>query len=232
MLKRTVVFILAAMLIIGCMCACKGKQEATTENPRITHWGHNFYDNLLKYENGEIKGALAESWEVSQDGKKYTFHLRKGVKFSDGSDFTANAVKVSFEQAIKNLGMYNGSYGRLSSLIASMDTSDDNTFVMELSQPYYGVLNDLTMCTPLAIVNPKAFEQDPFEACKTATMGTGPYMYDSNDGEKIYRFVRNPYYWGDKPEAGWTDEDKDGIREKNGKKLEFTMPYQCIWKQG
>lgn len=39
-------------------------------------------------------------------------------------------------------------------------------FVMEISQPYYGTLNDLTMYNPLAIVNPKAFETDPFEACK------------------------------------------------------------------
>lgn len=175
--------------------------ESTTENPGITNWGHNFYDNLLKYENGEIKGSLAETWEVSEDGKKYTFNLRKGVKFSDGSDFTANAVKISFEGAIKNLGMYNGSFGRLSSLITSMEAADDYTFIMELSQPYYGTLNDLTMCTPLAIVNPKAFESDPFKACTEATMGTGPYMYESNDGEKTYKFVRNPYYWGEKPEA-------------------------------
>ena len=196
--------------------------ESTSENPGITNWGHNFYDNLVKYENGEIKGSLAESWEISKDGKKYTFKLKKGVKFSDGSDFTANAVKVSFEQAIKNLGMYNGSFGRLSSLITSMEATDDNTFVMELSQSYYGTLNDLTMCTPLAIVNPKAFESDPFKACTEATMGTGPYMYESNDGGKAYKFVRNPYYWGENPEADSfvikiiADNDSKMLALKNG----------------
>lgn len=175
--------------------------ESTTENAGYTNWNHNFYDNLLKYENGELKGSLAESWEIDDEGKIYTFHLRKDVKFSDGSDFTAEAVKISFEQAIENLGMYNGSFGRLSSLIVSMDATDDHTFVMELSQPYYGALNDLTMCNPMAIVNPKAFENDPFEACRKETMGTGPYMYESDADEKEYRFVRNPYYWGEKPEA-------------------------------
>lgn len=52
----------------------------------------------------------------------------EGVKFSDGSDFTSEAVKISFEEAIKNLGMYNGSFGRLTSLIVSMETPDDHTF--------------------------------------------------------------------------------------------------------
>ncbi len=175
--------------------------ESTTEHAGITHWGHNFYDNLLKYENGEIKASLATDWDISEDGTEYTFSLRDDVKFSDGSEFTSEAVKISFEKAIENLGMYNGSFGRLTSLIESMETPDSRTFVLKLTQPYYGTLNDLTMYTPLAIVNPKAFEKDPFEACTEATMGTGPYMYDSNDGGKSYKFVRNPYYWGENPEA-------------------------------
>ncbi|RRD94390.1 peptide ABC transporter substrate-binding protein, partial [Bacillus licheniformis] len=69
---------------------------------------------------------------------------------------------------------------------------------------------------------PKAFEKDPFEACKTATMGTGPYMYAINDGEKSYTFVRNPHYWGEKPEADGfvikviADNDSKMIALKSG----------------
>lgn len=85
-------------------------------------------------------------------------------------------MKASFEGAIENLGAYNGSYGKLSAIIASMDTPDDATFVMKLSQPYYGVLNDLTMCVPMAVVNSEAFADGnagAFEYCMDKTAGTG-----------------------------------------------------------
>ncbi|MCR5173023.1 MAG: peptide ABC transporter substrate-binding protein, partial [Oscillospiraceae bacterium] len=58
------------------------------------YWSMNFYDTLVRYdENNEIAGCLAETWEVSKDGLTYTFHLRDGVKFSDGTPLTADAVK-------------------------------------------------------------------------------------------------------------------------------------------
>lgn len=57
------------------------------------------YDGLVEYgEKGEILPSLAESWDISEDGKVYTFHLRQGVKFSDGTEFNADAVKFSFER--------------------------------------------------------------------------------------------------------------------------------------
>ena len=168
------------------------------------YWSRNFYNTLVRYDdNGEISGELAESWEMSEDGKTYTFHLRDGVKFSDGTDLTSAAVKSSFEAAVQNLGQFNGSYGKLTTLITDVETPDDGTVVLHLSQPYYGVLNDLTMACPMAIVNPVGLNEDLTvkEAAKTQTFGTGPYMYAGDFSDNTYTFVRNPYYWGEAPEA-------------------------------
>ncbi len=178
--------------------------EERTNNYAAGYWTHNFYDTLVRYnEKGELEGALAESWEVSEDGKTYTFHLRPGVQFSDGTSFTSDAVKQSFEAVGESLGVYNGSFGKLNTLFDELLTPDENTFVMKLTSPYYGALNDLTMMMPFAIVNPRAFEggvSQAYENCRNETMGTGPYMFEGRDGDTT-TFVRNPYYWGTPPEV-------------------------------
>ncbi len=178
---------------------------SNTTNYGIIYWTHNFYDTLVKYTpEGELVGSLAESWEISEDGLTYTFKIREGVKFSDGTVLTADMVKQSIQASITNLGMYNGTYGRLTALIASMDAPDDSTFVMTLSTPYYAALNDLSMCCPLGIVNPKAFEggdENAYSILAAATNGTGPYMYAGDYDGTTYTFVRNPNYWGEAPEV-------------------------------
>ena len=62
----------------------------------------NVYDCLLRLEpDGSLTPALAESYDLSEDGKTYTFHLRQGVKFHDGTDFNADAVKWCFDRALR-----------------------------------------------------------------------------------------------------------------------------------
>lgn len=75
------------------------KLDATTYNgTRQTHAA--VYDALVEYEGeGKIAPSLAESWEVSDNGKTYRFHLRKQIKFSDGSPLNSAAVKFSLERA-------------------------------------------------------------------------------------------------------------------------------------
>ena len=179
---------------------------SNSPNHGAIYWGRNFYDTLVSYDDsGKIVGQLAEDWKISDDGKSYTFFLRKDVKFSDGTPLTADAVKVSFDAAVYNLGDYNGSYGMLSALFDKIEIIDDNTVAIHLTQPYYGTLNDLTMACPLGIINPAAFEGsenlsygEPF---KTASFGTGPYMYAGDFADNTYTFVRNPNYWGKAPDV-------------------------------
>lgn len=167
-------------------------------------WTRNFYNTLVSYDaHGKIQGELAESWEISEDGKTYTFHLRDGVKFSDGTPLTSEAVKMTFEAVVTHLGPQNGAFGKVTTLFDKLETPDENTFVMTLKTPYYATLNNLTMALPLGIVNPAAFDggvEKAYENCVNATMGTGPYMFASVDGD-AYTFTLNPYYWGETPEV-------------------------------
>lgn len=227
-IRKLTAMILAALLCLSLAASCAGEESepksiVLTENwdfesgfyPVITpsnathygiiYWTHNFYDTLVRYTpEGELVGSLAENWDISDDGLVYTFKIREGVQFSEGTVLTAPMVKQSIQASITNLGMYNGTYGKLSALIASMDAPDDSTFVMTLSTPYYATLNDLSMCCPLGIVNPVAFEggdENAYTVLKNATNGTGPYMYAGDYDGNTYTFVRNPYYWGEAPEA-------------------------------
>ena len=176
----------------------------TAANFGAAYWSGNFYDTLVTYtEDGELVGSLAEDWEVSEDGLTYTFTLRDGVQFSDGTPLTADAVKQSIDAANVNLGGYLGNYGKIGLLIAETAAPDDKTFVITLSSPYYSALNDLTYRVPYAIVNPQAFEggvENAFTNCIDVTMGTGPYMFDSYENG-VYTFVQNPYYWGEAPDV-------------------------------
>ena len=64
----------------------------------------NVYDGLVRYKNGklEVEPALATGWTISDDGLTYTFTLREGVKFHDGTDFNAEAVKFNFDRMLKD----------------------------------------------------------------------------------------------------------------------------------
>ena len=157
----------------------------------------------MSREGGEIVPALAKTWEISDDGLTYTFHLKEGVKFSDGADLNAEAVKTSMEAAFSNMGDAIAQFGKIGVLTESVEAVDEYTVVLHLTSPYYGVLSDLAMCNPMAIVSPNAFNEDltPKDELMSQTMGTGPYMYEGDGDGTSYTFVRNPNYWGEAPDV-------------------------------
>nr|WP_239588228.1 ABC transporter substrate-binding protein [Gracilibacillus alcaliphilus] len=163
----------------------------------------NFYETLVNYEDGEIVPGLAESWDISGDGLVYTFHLRENVKFSDGSDFDAEAVKRNLEVIPGNLGSMKGSLGVVPKLLDEIVVIDPHTVEVRLTAPYYGALKDFTLQNPMAMVSPNALNEDgsPGKVFKTATFGTGPYMYEGKTDGTTYTFIKNPHYWGDEPEV-------------------------------
>lgn len=157
------------------------------------------YESLVSLENGEIVPELAESWEVSEDGLTYTFHLREGVTFSDGSAFNSEIAKKNIE-AVKN---HADGYSFLQSLtsLESIETPDDLTLVLKLSSPCNSLLNDFTFSRPLVMLGEVGFPQegDPYDNGISESVGTGKWVLKEYVADQYALFERNENYWGEKP---------------------------------
>ena len=157
------------------------------------------YESLVALENGQVVPELAESWEIAPDGLTYTFHLREGVRFSDGSAFTAEIAKRNIE-AVQN---HMESYSFLQSLAAieHIETPDDLTLVLHLSTPCNSLLNDFTYSRPLVMLGEAGFpeEGDPYDNGIDAPIGTGMWALEEYVPDQYAVFRRNEYYWGETP---------------------------------
>jgi len=155
---------------------------------------NNIYDQLVRLnpKDNSFEPGLATSWKASDDLKTYTFTLRDGVKFSDGTPLKASDVKFSLDRARdpKQSSFYNFSL----STIASIDTPDDKTVVIHLTDPSAAILAPLAMFN--ASVVPQAyFEKVGADAFASAPMGTGPYMLKEWDKGTSLTLEANPNYW-------------------------------------
>ncbi|MEQ9814631.1 MAG: ABC transporter substrate-binding protein [Azospirillaceae bacterium] len=150
----------------------------------------NVYEGLtLTDENGQPYPALAESWEISEDGLTYTFHLREGVTFHDGTSFEASDVQFTYDRArgpdSQNAGV------RLFSAIDSIETPDDRTVVIHLSRPDGSFIYNMGSADA-AIVSPESVE-----SLTTDPVGTGPFQFvEWVRGDRI-TLERYDDYWGD-----------------------------------
>jgi len=143
---------------------------------------------------GDMAGVLATSWDVSDDNLTWTFYLREGVQFHDGTPFNAEAVKFTFDR------MMNEATGSprasATSAIASVEVIDDKTVAIATKEPYAPLLAQLSAYN-LAIMSPSAGEALNADYSKSPA-GTGPFkLGDWVPGEKL-TLVRNDDYWGDK----------------------------------
>ncbi len=157
------------------------------------------YDGLTEFKTGPdvppgthvLEPALAESWDISPDGKTYTFHLRKGVKFHDvppvsGREMTADDVAFSLERMLakdpENIKR------DLFAAIDKVDVVDKNTVRVTLSQPFAPLLADLA--TVSAAIVPKSDVN-----FKSVAIGTGPFVLKEFQRQTKYVYVKNPSYW-------------------------------------
>jgi peptide/nickel transport system substrate-binding protein len=168
----------------------------------------NLYDPLITYDKGDstkFVGRLAESWTSSTDGLVYTFKLRQNVKFSNGDEFDANAVKYSVDRVLK--------MNQPPSWILSQSLNPDSVKVIDkytvefhLTQPYSAFL--ATMATMTAsIVNPNVVEAHGGVVANSTnawmdsnTAGAGPFILQEWVKGDHLTLARNPLFWGTRPQ--------------------------------
>ncbi|MFN8500705.1 ABC transporter substrate-binding protein [Kouleothrix sp.] len=144
-------------------------------------------------EPGKFVPGLAESWEISDDAKTYTFKLKQGVKFHDGTPFNAEAVKFTFDRVMDPATKAGQSHDQLGPYDHT-EIVDDHTVKVVMKQGYAPLLTNLNGY--LGIVSPTAVKKDP-AAFARAPIGTGPFMFKEWVPKDHITLVKNPdYNWG------------------------------------
>ncbi|WP_447554239.1 nickel ABC transporter substrate-binding protein [Vreelandella sp. EE22] len=156
------------------------------------------YEPLVKYQtDGTVAPWLAESWEVSDDQRTYTFHLREGVRFSNGEVFDAAAVVANFEAILAAPAPH--AWLELIHQIDYVHALDAYTVELALEAPYYPLLQDLTLPRPFRFVAPSQLIGETSGDGIQAPIGTGAWVLDETRLGEFDRFTRNERYWGEAP---------------------------------
>ncbi|MCP2041383.1 dipeptide transport system substrate-binding protein [Neisseria sp. HSC-16F19] len=182
------------------------------------------YNNLVEFPRGEttVAPALAEKWDISEDGKTYTFHLRQGVKFASTDyftptrDFNADDVVFTFQRLIDPNTEFNKAYPAeflyamdmgIPELIDSIEKVDDYTVKITLKTVEAPFLQNIAM--PFAVISSAEYADQLLKAgnaadINTKPIGTGPFILKSYQKDTQIRYTKNPDYW-----------DKDNIHIDN-----------------
>ncbi len=181
-------------------------------------------NGLVQFKRGEteIEPALAEKWDISEDGKTYTFHLRKGVKFgktdffTPSREFNADDVVFSLKRITDKDFAFNKAYPaefpyanamELPDIIKNIEKVDDHTVKIELNEVNAPFLQNLAM--PFAFIGSaeyadKLVKENKAEQFGLQPVGTGPFIFKKYQKDAQIRYVKNPDYW-----------DKDNIHLDN-----------------
>ena len=164
----------------------------------------NLYEGLVKYQPGTaarvIQPSLATSWTVSNGGSTYTFQLRQGVTFHDGTPFNSAAVEPSFARRTA----VNGGPAYMVAGVSSVQTPSPYSVVINLSAPNTAFLDYLAssygpvMESPTALAANAGSDNDQ-TYLQTHDVGTGPYTLTQAKVGVSYQLQAYPGYWGKKP---------------------------------
>lgn len=165
---------------------------------------YGIYDMLLRFEDEgtNVEPGLAERWEISDDGLEYTLYLRQGVKFHDGTDFNADAVKFNIDRQIDvdhpfhNTGQF--AYAEFTwGMVDRVEVVDPYTVKFVLKDKFAPFLNHLAM-HPAAMASPAAVERYGMDF-SINPVGTGPFKFVRwTPGVEVV-LEKNPDYWRGAP---------------------------------
>lgn len=169
---------------------------STINAASVTHG--KVYEGLVgRDKSAELQPLLAESWEQLDD-TTWEFKLRQGVKFHDGTEFTAEAVKATFDRLLDpEVGSPRAG---VLAMVEEIKIIDDHTVQFLLSEPYSPLLSILASHEG-GIINPKAIEEFGGDDIQKPN-GTGPFKFESWTPGQVIVLTRNEEYWGTPAKVG------------------------------
>ena len=190
---------------------------ADYDDGQTSQRAEQIFETLYEFDGSttNVKPALAESYDVSADGKTWTFHLRKGVKFTDGTPFNADAVLWNFQRQWDDKNPYHtkdyatltweywhdvigwGFKSEENRVMQDMVKVDDYTVKFILSTPSAPFIINIALFSN-GIASPASFDKWKTDGFKHP-VGTGPFMMTDWVKDDSMTMVRNPDYWGTKP---------------------------------
>lgn len=163
-------------------------------------WAQDWvYDGLTAFVDNEVVPCLAESWDISEDGKIYTFHLRQGVKFTDGTDFNAEIAKKNMDVVLLHAERH--SWLEYMNQVQEVNVLDDYTLEIKLANAYYPFLQELSLDRPMTFCAEATFTDSGDTGADgiKEPIGTGMWKLAEHKEGEYAVFERNEDYWGEKP---------------------------------
>jgi peptide/nickel transport system substrate-binding protein len=187
-------------VVVGISSEPTSLDEAQISDYNSDRVANEIYDTLLRFADGsmDVEPALAESYEISEDGLTYTLHLRQGVTFHDGTDFNADAVLFNYERMTdpKHEAYAFGEYPYAETIfgeVEKVEAPDANTVVFTLKETFAPFLNHLAM-TQFGIASPEAVRLSGKDYT-SKPVGTGPFKFVSwTPGTEVV-LEKNEDYW-------------------------------------
>ena len=190
------------VLVVGQIAEPKSLDPATVTAVNDFRILMNIYDGLVRYKDGalEVEPALAESWDISNDGKTYTFKLRAGVKFHDGTAVDADAVKFNFDRMLDEKHPYHNTgpfpLSFFFSAIEKVEAVNSSTVRFTLNAPYAPFLSNLAYPTGL-IASPAAIKKHGTDFGRNP-VGTGAFKFDTWKSNEAVIVSRHDGHWDGK----------------------------------